>query len=102
MKVTKELQKLRTHFSKLRSVYFTNKKETWQKPIGELKGKRHCLTKKSRKAHLTLAKKHLDYSQNFSENIPRQNFVSPITSDIKLTHHFIKTASYQWSNMEVV
>lgn len=32
----------------------------------------------------------------------RQNFVSPITSDIKLTHHFIKTASYQWSNMEVV
>lgn len=58
--------------------------------------------KKDTKVHLTFAKTNLDDAQDFSENILGQmrqkiNFlegVLPLASDVKLTQHSRKGASY--------
>ncbi len=61
------------------------------------------LSKKNIKAHLSFARKHLDYPQDFWENtlwtdetkVEHLEGVCPITSGVKVTQHFRKRTSYQ-------
>ena len=77
---------------------------------GRVPRRKPLLTKKSTKACLTFAKNHLVYHKDIWANIlwtdqKKLNFlegVGPVTSGVKRAQHFIKTTSYQESNMAVV
>ncbi len=77
---------------------------------GRVPRQKPLLTKKNTKAHLTFAKKYLDYPQDFCANIlwtdetkvEHLEGVCLVTSGVKPTQHFIKRTSYQQSNMVMV